>query len=88
MVSSDNFKTIVIYPNPIDNQNQLLSVLSNFEPSSSDKILIIDNLGQTKGEYKPQSIESQISLSLGKGTYLFRYITSDNVYTVRFVVSQ
>lgn len=86
MVSSDNFKTIEVFPNPVE--NQLLSVISNFEPSSSDKIVIIDNLGQTRGEYRPQSIESQISLSIGKGTYLLRYITSDNIYTIRFVVSQ
>lgn len=84
MVSSDNFKTIVVFPNPTE--NHLINVLSNFEPSASDKILIIDNLGQTRGEYRPQSIESQISLALGNGTYLLRYISNDNVYTVRFVV--
>lgn len=86
MVSADNYKTIVVFPNPVN--EQVVNVLCNFEPESTDKIVIIDNLGLVRGEYAPHSIESKLHLSLGKGTYLLRYITADDIYTVRFVVSQ
>lgn len=83
---SKNFNTVVIFPNPVD--EQLIHVRTNFEPTITDKIIIIDNLGQIKKEYAPASLESEIPLNLNEGSYLMRYITSNRTYTLRFVIVQ
>jgi hypothetical protein len=85
-VDAGNSKRIVMYPNPVEEQS--LNVKNNFEPTSFDRIQILDNVGMIVLNYEVIELENKIQLpeNIPAGIYMLRYIGDSEEKTFRFLV--
>lgn len=85
-VKLNGTKKLAIYPNP--SNGELISFRTNFSPSESDRIVLLDQLGVEIFNAHASTTENNISFQnkLRAGIYMLRYVSKDFEQTARVVV--
>jgi hypothetical protein len=87
MVTVKSAKSVQVYPNP--SKGGEVFFVSNFYPSESDRLILVNQLGIELANVPAQSRTSlQITRELQSGIYYLKYIGKDFSTTTRVIVSK
>ncbi|MEO5600024.1 MAG: T9SS type A sorting domain-containing protein [Cyclobacteriaceae bacterium] len=85
-VKLNGSKKLAVFPNP--STGEVISFRTNFSPSESDRIVILNQLGVEIFNGHASASQNQISVEgkLRAGMYMLRYVSKDFEQTARIVV--
>lgn len=85
-VKLNGSKKLAVFPNP--SSGEVISFRTNFSPSETDRIVVLNQLGVEIFNAHASATQNQVSIpgKLLPGIYMLRYVSKDFVQTARVVI--